>query len=99
MGKAFQKQTETIEDEGEKKSDALKDLKRKEQTKAITYKSDDDSTFISKEASDETFNKRTNEILEMSKESNYGKLIYNFEGPTPSINFGKFGGPIYFLAI
>ena len=25
----------------------------------------------------------------------FGKLIYNFKGPTHSINFGKFGGPIY----
>ena len=40
LGKAFKKQIKTIEDQGEKQIDALKDLK---QAKAITYKSDDDN--------------------------------------------------------
>ena len=31
----------------------------------------------------------------MSKEISYGDLVYGFEGPTSSINFGKYGGPIY----
>ena len=30
----------------------------------------------------------------MSKEISYGNLVYDFEGPTPSINFGKYGGPM-----
>ena len=36
LGKAFEKQIKTIEDQGEKQIDALKDLKPKEQTKSIT---------------------------------------------------------------
>ena len=46
MGKAFEKQIKTIEDQGEKQIDALKNLK----PKVITYKSDDDNdkTSISK---------------------------------------------------
>ena len=32
------------------------------------------------------------EILEMSREINYNKLVYNF---TSSISFTKFGGPMY----
>ena len=39
MGKAFQKQIKKIEDQGEKQTDALKDLKPKEQTKLIEDKS------------------------------------------------------------
>ena len=31
----------------------------------------------------------------MSKEIIYGNLVYDFKGPTPSINFAVFGGPIY----
>ena len=31
----------------------------------------------------------------MSKEISHGNLVYDFKGPTPSINFGKYGGPIY----
>ena len=35
LGKAFEKQTKTIEDQGKKQIDALKSLKPKEQTKSI----------------------------------------------------------------
>ena len=35
LGKAFEKQIKTIEDQGEKQIDALKDLKPKKQTKPI----------------------------------------------------------------
>ena len=34
-------------------------------------------------------------ILEMSREINYNKLVYNFKGPTSSISFTRFGGPMY----
>ena len=43
MGKAFEKQIKTIEDQGEKQIDALKDLKPKEQTKPIEDKSNNKS--------------------------------------------------------
>ena len=39
LGKAFEKQIKTIEDQGQKHVDALKDLKLKEQTKSIEDKS------------------------------------------------------------
>ena len=39
LGKAFEKQIKTIEDQGEKQIDSLKDLKPKEQTKPIEDKS------------------------------------------------------------
>ena len=35
------------------------------------------------------------EILEMSREINYNNLVYNLNGPTSSISFTKFGGPMY----
>ena len=31
----------------------------------------------------------------MSQEINYSRLIYDFKGPTSSISFSKFGGPMY----
>ena len=43
LGKVFEKQVKTIEDQGQKQIDALESLKPKEQTKAISYKSDDDN--------------------------------------------------------
>ena len=78
VGKAFEKQIKTIEDEGEKQVDALKKLKPKKQTKAITYKSDDDNTLISKEIYDDILEERMDEILKMSRGINYSNLVYNF---------------------
>ena len=43
LEKAFEKQMKTIEDQGEKQIDALKDLKPKEQTKAIEDRSSNHS--------------------------------------------------------
>ena len=78
----------------------LKLLNQKKQTKAITYKSDDDDDDdddvpISKEIYDEILEERMDEILKMSREINYSNLVYDFKGPTPSINFAIFGGPMY----
>ena len=96
LGKAFEKQIKTIEDQGKKQVDALESLKPKEQTKAITYKSDDDdNTPISKEIDDEISEERMDEILKMSREINYSNLVYDFKGTIPSINFTIFGGPMY----
>ena len=46
MGKAFEKQIKTIEDQGEKQVKALEDLKPKEQTKPIEDKSNNQSKPI-----------------------------------------------------
>ena len=35
------------------------------------------------------------EILKMSNKIDFDRLIFNFKGPTSSINFGKFSGPVY----
>ena len=89
LGKVFEKQIKTIEDQGQKKADALK------QTKEITYKpDDDDNTPISKEIYIKILQERMNEILKTSREINYSKLVYDFKGPIASISLIKFGGPI-----
>ena len=43
MGKAFEKQIKTIEDQGQKQVEALKELKPKEQTKPIKDKPNNQS--------------------------------------------------------
>ena len=72
-------------------------MKPKEQTEAITYKSDDDDddTPISKQIYDETLEEKMDGILKMSREINYNNLVDDFKGTTPSINFSIFGGPMY----
>ena len=91
LGKAFEKQIKTIEDQHKKQVDALKYLN----PKAITYKSDDDNATISKEIYNEILEKRMDEILEMSREINYSNLVYDFKSQTHSISFSEFGGPIH----
>ena len=84
MGKAFEKQIGTIEDQGRKQVEVLK-------TKAIN----DNNPSISKEIYGRILEEKMDEILEMSREINYNNLVYDFKGPTSSISFTKFGGPMY----
>ena len=62
MGKAFEKQIKTIEDQGQKQAKVLKDSKPKEQTKAIEGKSNDEPS-IQKEIYNRLLDQRLNEIL------------------------------------
>ena len=92
LGRAFKEQIKTIEDQREKQVEALKNIK----PKVNTYKSDDnDNDSIRKEVYDKILEERINDILEMSKEINYGNLVYDFKGPTPSISFTVSRGPMY----
>ena len=90
LGKAFEKQIKTIEDQGQKQVDALKVL----EPKAIENGSNN-KPVITKEIYDKILEKRMDEILEMSREINYSNLVYDFKGPTPSTNSTAFGGPMY----
>ena len=65
LGKAFEKQIKTIEDQGQKQIDALKDLKPKEQTKPIEDKSNNQAkaTFI------------FNELINEKKKNNNEQII------------------------
>ena len=92
MGKAFDKQIKTIEYQGKKQIDALKNLKPKEQRKAIIY--DDESLGQKEESYDKLFDEKLDEIQKLSKEIDYKNLNYNSATkPSGSINFIKFKGP------
>ena len=94
MGKAFEKQIKTIKNQGKKQVDALKDLKPKEQTKAIADKSVED-LLTEKETYNRLLNERRNEIQEISEKLDYNNLTYFFkDSRIPSINFIKFKGPM-----
>ena len=92
MAKAFKKQIKTTEDQGQKQVDALESLKAKEQTKAITY--DDESLEQKEESYNKLFDKKIDEIQDLSREIDYKNLNYNFTTKASgSINFIKFKGP------
>ena len=90
LGKAFEKQIKTIQDQGQKQTDALKVL----EPKAIESESNN-KPIITQEFYDKILEERMDEILKMRDKIDFDRLIYNFKGPTSSINFGKFGGPMY----
>ena len=90
LGKAFEKQIKTIEDQGKKQVDALKVL----EPKAIESGSNN-KPVITQEFYDKILEERMDEILKMSDKVDFDNLVYNFKDPTSSINFGKFGGPMY----
>ena len=81
MGKAFQKQTKTIEDQGKKQFDALEALKLKpKEIKPNEYS--------------DYFLKGLAEIQESFKPVNFDDLTYNFkDSKIPSVDFIKFEGP------
>ena len=75
MGKAFEKQIKTIEDQGKKQVEALQSLKQIEQTKPIEDKSYNQSraTIIF----DDLINKRKEIMSELYDSVDYNNL--NFE--------------------
>ena len=92
LGKAFEKQIKTIEDQGKKQVDALENLKPIEGSKAIKY--DDESLKQRQETYNKLFDEKLDEIQELSREIDYKNLNYNFTTKASgSINFIKFKGP------
>ena len=87
LGKTFEKQTKTIEGQGEKQADALKAFKPKElkpkETKPMAY----DNYFINRLA----------EIRDSTKTIDFNFfLTYNFKGPNIApLNFIGFKGPLH----
>ena len=90
MGKAFEKKIKAIEEQGRKQLDTLKVL----EPKAIESESNN-KPVITQNFYDKILEERTDEILKMRDKVDFNNLIYNFKGPTSSINFGKFGGQMY----
>ena len=88
MGKAFEKQIKTIEDQGKKQVDALENLKPKEETKPIEDKSNNQSkaTIIF----NELINKRKELMSELYDSVDYNNLKFEYVGPTKYVNLGEY---------
>ena len=77
LGKALEKQTKTIEDQGEKQIKAIQDQRHVKTIKKYAFDSED-SPWISKrkEIFNELADNRLNEITELDKIVNLDDLIY-----------------------
>ena len=96
LGKAFEKQIKTIEDQGKKQVDALKDLKnnKQKQAKATEDKSDDKPSMQKK--INRLLNERMDEIQKMGKEFDFNNLTYYLKSPNiAQINFVRFRGSLH----
>ena len=85
MEKAFEKQTNTIKDQGQNQVEALETINSK------SY----NSPSIGKEIYDNILEERMYKMLEISREIDYYNLVYRFKDPTKAIGFTKFGSPMY----
>ena len=95
LGKAFEKQTKTIEDKGEEKIKAIKD-NRKQLISDDDYKS---ILLISKEREifKDIYNKRLDKIEELNNKIDYDNLKYVVERSGDEYNFNKMKDSIALL--
>ena len=85
LGKAFEKQIKTTEDQGEKQVNALEDLTSKEQTKPIENKSNNRSKATA--IFNEVINKRKEIMSELYDSVDYNNLKYEYVGPNKEVIF------------
>ena len=91
MGKAFEKQIKTIEDQGEKQIKAIQNQRQVKTIKKYTYDSED-TPLISKpkEIFDELADERLEKITDLNNKVNSDNLIYRCKVPAADAKFDKF---------
>ena len=88
LGKAFEKQIKTIEDQGKKQIDALEGFKPKEQTKPIEDKSNNQSK--AKVIFNDLINKRKEIMNELHHSVDYNNLKFEYVGPAKDVRFYEY---------
>ena len=88
LGKAFEKQTKTIEDQGKKQIDALKYLKPKEQAKPTEDKSNNQSKVTT--IFNELTKKRKELMSKLYDSVDYNNLDFEYLGPTKNVSFYEY---------
>ena len=99
LGKTFEKQTKTIEDQAEKQIKAIQDNKEE----SFNINNDDDyknKLLLSKgrEIFKDIYNKRLDKIEELNNKIDYNNLKYVFVGSGDEFNFDRLDDPIVFLS-
>ena len=97
LGKAFQKQTKTIEDQGQKQIKAIQDKHFIKSIEKAKFDSDDDLAILrQKELYNELTEEKKTEIenLDNSVDRDKDKLIYKYKGNTSDVDFSEYYGAI-----
>ena len=87
LGKAFDKQIKTIEDQGKKQVDALEKLKP-EETKPIEGTSNNQSKAAT--IFNDLINKRKQLMNKLYYSVDYNKLKFEYMGPTKNVSFYEY---------
>ena len=88
MGKTFEKQIKTIEDQGQKQVQALKNLRPKEQTKAIEGESNNQSKPT--KMFNDLVNERKSIMNNLYESVDMNKLYFKYEGNTKDVSFYEY---------
>ena len=88
LGKAFEKQIKTIEDQGKKQVDALESLKPKEETKPTEDKSNNQPRV--EIIFNELFNKRKELMREIHDSVDYNNLKFEYVGTAKNVSFYEY---------
>ena len=88
LGKAFDKQIKTIEDQGKKQVDALEKLKPKEETKPIENKSNNQSKAST--IFNELISKRKELMNKLFDSVDYNNSKFEYVGPTEDVSFYEY---------
>ena len=87
LGKAFEKQRKTIEDQGKKQVEALEDLKPKEQTEAIESKCNNQSKTKTKTMFNDLSSTKKSVMNKLYQSVDYNNLKFDYVGSTKDVSF------------
>ena len=90
LGKAFEKQTKTIEDQGKNQVEALEDLKPKEQTEAIESKSNNQSKTKTKTMFNDLSSTKKSVMNKLYQSVDYNNLKFDYVGSTKDVSFFEY---------
>ena len=98
LGKAFEKQIKTIEDQGAKQIKTLQDQGQVKTIKEYTY-DDKDTPLISKqkEIFDKPADERLEEITDLDEKVDSNDLIYRYKGRNTDAKFDKYDNSLQIL--
>ena len=88
LGKAFDKEIKTIEDQGKKQVDALEKLKPKEEIKTIEGTSNNQSR--AETVFNELISKRKELMNKLYDSVDYNNLKFEYVGPTEGVSFYEY---------
>ena len=96
LEKAFEKQTKTMEDQGEKQIKAVQNFNKS--IEKAKFDSDDDLAILrQKEIYNELTEEKKTEIKNLDNRLDRRKLLYKHKGNTSEVNFGKYFGAIVLI--